>query len=327
MYRGRVRVQRNFLNFLCYVTMFPQLVAGPIVRYSDVGDALTGRKITRERFSAGITRFAIGLAKKTLFANPAGAAAATLLSDISSMTSASAWLGIIMFAFQLYFDFSGYSDMAIGIGKMMGFDFPENFNYPYEARSITDFWRRWHISLVSFFRDYLYIPLGGNRKHSVRNIAIVWLLTGLWHGAGWNFILWGALNGALLLFERYVLREALAKTPVLIARCYTMIAVLFGFGVFYYGSFPELSVFIKAFFFVGAPLSGFLAETVLANNIWLIIVMAIAATSIPKKVITYIYEVFPGVSLSEPVFAAAGTLVCMFMLLGQTYNPFLYFRF
>ena len=327
VYRGKVKVQRNFLNFLCYVTMFPQLVAGPIVRYSGIEDDLTSRKVTRERFSAGISRFAIGLAKKTLLANPAGAAAAALLTDTAMMTSASAWLGIIMFAFQLYFDFSGYSDMAIGIGKMIGFDFPENFNYPYEARSITDFWRRWHMSLVSFFRDYLYIPLGGNRKHAVRNIAVVWLLTGLWHGAGWNFILWGALNGALLLLERYVLRGTLAKTPVLIARCYTMIAILFGYGVFYYSGFPELLVFIKAFFFINTPLSGFLAETVLANNIWIIIVMAIASTSIPKRVIAYIYEVFPEVSLSEPVFATAGTLVCMFMLLGQTYNPFLYFRF
>ena len=327
VYRGKIRPQRDFLSFLCYVTMFPQLIAGPIVRYSEIEGDLADRKITRERFSAGITRFAAGLAKKTLLANPAGSAASALLANGMTMTAASAWLGVVMFAFQLYFDFSGYSDMAIGIGKMIGFDFPENFNYPYEARSITDFWSRWHMSLTAFFRDYVYIPLGGNRKYQIRNFAVVWLLTGIWHGASWNFLLWGAYNGALLLLEKRALRGILNKTPLLLSRIYTMIAVLFGFGLFYFTDFTELAAFIRALFSVGVPMENFLPKAVLSGYIWLIIVLAVASTTLPKRFVRFICEMFPKTRYSEPVFAAACTLVSLFMLLGQTYNPFLYFRF
>ena len=327
-YRGKIKAQKSLLSFLCYVTMFPQLVAGPIVRYSDIEGDLTDRKMTRERLSAGITRFAIGLVKKTLLANPAGAAATALLADASRLTTASAWLGIALFIFQVYFDFSGYSDMAIGIGKMIGFDFLENFNYPLESSSVTDFWRRWHISLGSFFRDYVYIPLGGNKKNQVRNIAIVWLLTGFWHGASWNYIFWGLYQGVFLMLERYALRGALAKAPSLIRRIYAIPVVLFGFGLFYFTSIPDLGMFIKAMFHIGVPLTSFLPGTVLANNFWLIIILVVASTSWPKKAVSYLSEIFPGVvHLTEPIFTVACTLASFVMLLGQTYNPFLYFRF
>ena len=327
MYRGKIKVQKNLLNFLCYVTMFPQLIAGPIVRYGDIESGLSVRKISGERFSGGITRFACGLAKKAMLANPAGAAAALLLADTAKMTTASAWLGIVFFAFQMYFDFSGYSDMAIGLGKMLGFNFPENFNYPYEARSITDFWRRWHISLSSFFRDYVYIPLGGNRRFQIRNIAVVWILTGIWHGASWNFVLWGAYFGALLLFEKYTLNRALNKIPVLYTRVYTIIAILIGWGLFYFTDLSDFSVFFRALFFTAAPRSGFLPESALVSHIWLLIALAAASTSLPKKVYGYLFEAFPKMSFAEPVFAGICILSSFFMLLGQTYNPFLYFRF
>ena len=327
MYRGKIKVQKNFLNFMCYVTMFPQLVAGPIVRYSSVGEDLTDRKITMDRFSAGLTRFACGLGKKALLANPAGAAAAMLLADTSKMTTASAWLGIVFFAFQTYFDFSGYSDMAIGLGKMAGFDFPENFNYPYEAVSVTDFWRRWHISLGSFFRDYVYIPLGGNRKFQLRNIAVVWLLTGIWHGASWNYVLWGVYFGAFLMFEKYTLQRVLKNIPALFTRAYTMVVVFIGWGLFYYTDLSEYAGFFRALCFTGAPRSGFLPESVLISHIWLLVVLAVASTSLPKKACRFLFEVFPKISFSEPVFAGACIFSSFFMLLGQTYNPFLYFRF
>ncbi|MDR0491701.1 MAG: MBOAT family protein [Oscillospiraceae bacterium] len=327
VYRGKTKVQKSFLSFLCYVSMFPQLVAGPIVRYSDIESDLTDRKISVERLSAGITRFAAGLAKKVLLANPAGAAAAMLLADTSKITTASAWLGIILFAFQIYFDFSGYSDMAIGIGKMIGFDFPENFNYPYEAKTVTDFWRKWHISLSAFFRDYVYIPLGGNRKMQVRNIAIVWLLTGIWHGASWNFILWGAYYGILLLLERYALRRVFERIPAILTRIYTLLAVLIGWGLFYFTDFSELWLFIKALFFVGAPLSSFLPESVFLSRIWLIIVLAAASTSVPKKIFKRVFERYPRIGFAEPVCISICMLASFLMLLGQTYNPFLYFRF
>ena len=194
MYRGKTRVQKSFLGFLAYVSMFPQLVAGPIVRYSTVASELNSRRVTADDFAYGVKRFTAGMCKKVMLANSSGAVASMVL-DSTRLTVASSWLGIIMYTFQIYFDFSGYSDMAIGLGRMLGFHFGENFEYPYISRSITEFWRRWHISLSTFFRDYVYIPLGGNRYHAIRNIFIVWLLTGLWHGASWNFIFWGLFYG------------------------------------------------------------------------------------------------------------------------------------
>ena len=327
MYRGKIEVQKSFLKFLCYVTMFPQLVAGPIVRYSEITGDLRDRKISKERFSAGVTRFAAGLAKKTLLANPAGAAATVLLSDTAKLTTASAWLGVLFFAFQIYFDFFGYSDMAVGIGKMIGFSFPENFNYPYEAKSITDFWRRWHMSLSSFFRDYVYIPLGGNRRMQVRNIAVVWILTGLWHGASWNFILWGAYYGAFLLIEKFALRKILDRIPAIISRLYALVIVLIGWGLFYYTDFSGLKEFICALFAINAPLYSFLPGSVFMSHLWLLIILAAASTSLPKKAFALMLSRFPKLKFSEPALASICAAASFLMVLGQTYNPFLYFRF
>ncbi|MCL1835113.1 MAG: MBOAT family protein [Oscillospiraceae bacterium] len=327
MYRGEIRVQKSFLSFMCYVSMFPQLVAGPIVRYSEVEKEVYNRKVTLKGFSEGVTRFSIGLAKKTLLANPAGAAAAMLLSDASKLTATTAWLGAFLYGYQVYFDFSGYSDMAIGIGKMIGFTFPENFNYPFECRSVTDFWRRWHISLSSFFRDYLYIPLGGNKRFTARNIAIVWILTGIWHGAAWNYLYWGVYYGIFLLFERYVFGKALAKLPALFGRLYGFLAILGSWGIFFYPTAAERRMYYKAFFMIDTPLSSFLPESILMSHIWLIVVLVIAASSAPKRLYKYMCEFFPRLSLTEPFYAAGCILTSFLMLLGQTYNPFLYFRF
>ena len=215
VYRGNTKAQKKFSSFLLYVSLFPQLIAGPIVRYTDVAEQIDNRTTTLSGFKNGAIRFLTGLAKKVLIANYAGSVCQQLLSsNLSELTTAGAWFGIFLFAIQIYFDFSGYSDMAIGLGKIFGFTYPENFNYPYICTSITDFWRRWHISLSSFFRDYVYIPLGGNRRHLVLNLLIVWSLTGLWHGASWNFVLWGLYFWVLLLVEKFVLLRWLKRAPV-----------------------------------------------------------------------------------------------------------------
>ena len=241
VYRGDAKVQKNILSFGAYVSLFPQLIAGPIVRYQDIADQLNERTHSFDRFGDSVKRFVTGLGKKVLLANNIG-----LLWDAISKTAAenlttlAAWLGIIAFAFQIYFDFSGYSDMAIGLGKMFGFEFLENFDYPYTSKSVTEFWRRWHISLGTWFRDYIYIPLGGNRKGlpiQIRNIAIVWILTGFWHGASWNYVLWGVFYGVLLMAEKLFLLKWLKKAPAFVGHIYTMFAVLFGWILFAFEDF------------------------------------------------------------------------------------------
>jgi alginate O-acetyltransferase complex protein AlgI len=325
VYRGEVRAQRSFLSFMSYVTMFPQLVAGPIVRYADIEEQLDRRRrITAEGFSAGITRFACGLGKKVLLANAAGDAVSTLLSRDAPLTVLGAWLGILFFAFQIYFDFSGYSDMAIGLGKMIGFEFKENFRYPYTASSITDFWRRWHISLSSFFRDYVYIPLGGSRRRIARNILIVWLLTGLWHGASWNFILWGAYYGLVLLIEKFVLhKNVLRHLPRILRHVYSMFLILVGWSIFYFTDMPELGRFLSAAF-GGAPTSDFRVISVFYSNIFLLIVLMIASTPLPSRIWARLRARLPA---AEPVGNMAVMALCFVSLVGRSYNPFLYFRF
>ena len=236
VYRGEAPVQNNIISFGAYVSMFPQLIAGPIVRYQDIAAELNTRTESLERFSLGIRRFVVGLGKKVLLANQAGA----LWTEITAILPADrsvlmVWMGILAFAFQIYFDFSGYSDMAVGMGHMLGFHFPENFNYPYISKSITEFWRRWHISLGTWFKEYVYIPLGGNRKGGllqVRNILVVWLLTGIWHGASVNFLLWGIYFGLLLLLEKFVLMKYLKKLPSLLQCAYAFLLVLLGWVLF-----------------------------------------------------------------------------------------------
>ena len=327
VYRGDVPAQKNLITFAAYVAMFPQLVAGPIVRYSTVASELNSRRVTADDFAYGVKRFTAGMCKKVMLANSSGAVASMVL-DSTRLTVASSWLGIIMYTFQIYFDFSGYSDMAIGLGRMLGFHFGENFEYPYISRSITEFWRRWHISLSTFFRDYVYIPLGGNRYHAIRNIFIVWLLTGLWHGASWNFIFWGLFYGVLLFIEKTLFKKKLQKIPAPFCYIYTMFFVILGWALFYFTDLNALWTFIKSAFGVGTALYDLTAVSTFCTNAWLIAVCVIASTPIP----TIIHKNFCKKSkvfaaISEPVLVIVGLGVCFVLLVGQTYNPFLYFRF
>ena len=325
VYRGDVKPQKSFLAFMSYVTMFPQLVAGPIVRYADIEERLTERKITLEDFSYGVTRFSVGLGKKVLLANAAGSALDTLFAEGVRLTTAGSWLGILFFAFQIYFDFSGYSDMAIGLGRMIGFRFLENFNYPYIARSVTEFWRRWHISLSSFFRDYVYIPLGGNRRRQLRNIFIVWFLTGFWHGASWNFILWGLYYGILLIIEKLFLKNLLDKIPRAIGHVYTLLVALVGWGLFYFTSGTQLFAFFKAALGVGVEFSDARVTSVLQANALLLPILFIGCTPLPARLAKKIRD--SRAAILEPVYMAATMGMSFVAIVGQTYNPFLYFRF
>ena len=236
LYTGKIRVQKNLVSFALYISLFPQLIAGPIVKYKEIEEQLVGRKESLVKYSRGMARFVVGLAKKLLLANTLGAVYSGIQAmDVGSLSALTAWTGIACYTLQIYFDFSGYSDMAIGLGSMFGFRFNENFNYPYIATSITDFWRRWHISLSSWFRDYVYIPLGGNRRKTPRvifNLMVVWLLTGLWHGAAWNFVLWGMFYGVLLIFEKYVLGDLLPRIPTPVRWLTTMVLVMCGWVLF-----------------------------------------------------------------------------------------------
>ncbi len=327
MYRGQARVQKSFLGFLAYVSMFPQLVAGPIVRYTDVAKELTDRRVTSEGFAYGIKRFTAGMCKKVILANSAGSVASMIL-DSTRLTAASSWLGILMYTFQIYFDFSGYSDMAIGMGRMLGFHFGENFRYPYISRNITEFWRRWHISLSSFFRDYVYIPLGGNRYRPIRNILIVWLLTGLWHGASWNFVLWGLFYGLMLLIEKNLFRGKLKKIPAPFCYIYTMFFVVIGWALFYFTDINALGTFIKSAFGIGTAAYDLTAVSTFRANLWLIIACVAASTPIPAIIYNYVCRksnIFA--SITQPLLVIAGLGICFILLVGQTYNPFLYFRF
>lgn len=327
LYRGRTRVQRSLLSYMAYLSMFPQLVAGPIVRYSDIAAELRHRHVSGTDFAAGAKRFTAGLCKKVVLANNAGDVAQMLLTT-SIPTAASSWLGIIMYTFQIYFDFSGYSDMAIGMGRMLGFHFMENFDYPYISKNITDFWRRWHISLSSFFRDYVYIPLGGNRFRPVRNIIIVWLLTGLWHGASWNFVLWGAFYALLLLIEKYPLKAVINRIPSPFCYVYTMFFVILGWGIFYFTDTSELLSFFRHAFGFGCDLYDLTTVSTLYSNLWLILLCVIASTPIPKVIFTHLCKVSPRfAAVAEPAAVIIGFAVSFLLLTGQTYNPFLYFRF
>ncbi len=331
VYRGNVKVQRNIISFGAYVAMFPQLVAGPIVRYATIEEQLRERVHTVDLFAEGVQRFSIGLAKKVLLANNIGYIWAEIeATNGNEMSVALAWLGIIAFAFQIYFDFSGYSDMAIGLGLMLGFRFLENFNYPYISRSITEFWRRWHISLGSWFREYVYIPLGGNKKglpRQIVNILIVWSLTGIWHGASWNFLMWGLYFGALLMIEKLVLLRWLERS-ILLSRCYVIIAVLIGWVLFAFDDLHEgLEYMSYLFGFADIPLVNGAFMYFISTNWLLLFILIIASTPI----MPYVKEKWQ----SHEKLKQGITLVVIFALfigavaylVDSAYNPFLYFRF
>ena len=336
VYRDKAPVQKNFGYLLLYVSMFPQLIAGPIVKYNDIQAQITDRKLTGRGVGEGVLRFLVGLFKKAVLANVAGEVAAGFLDgNLSTLTTAGAWIGILSYTFQIYFDFSAYSDMAIGLGRMFGFHYKENFNYPYIANSITDFWRRWHISLTTFFREYLYIPLGGNRKHQVFNLLLVWLLTGFWHGASWNFLAWGLYYFVLILCEKLFLGKALEKVPAFVGHVYALLFVVLGWGLFYYDDMSRLRQFFAVLFGFGE--AGAAASTdlsVLLNH--LVFFLFCIAASLPlAKVIREKYVAFGRTGTERARAADIGLVVFAVVLLfidtaamvGSTYNPFLYFRF
>lgn len=334
VYRGDAKVQKNIVSFGAYVSMFPQLIAGPIVRYSTVERELNCRKETAAGFSGGIRYFIIGLGKKVLIANQIGA----LWSEIMGIAAGErsvlmVWMGILAFGMQIYFDFSGYSDMAIGLGRMFGFHFPENFRYPYESRSITEFWRRWHITLGTWFKEYVYIPLGGSKKGrllQMRNILIVWLLTGIWHGANWNFLLWGLYFGFLLLLEKLVLQKYLVRLPVILQSAYALLLVFLGWVLFAFEDMGQGLLYLSQMFFVSGR-----AETVLINertiylfytNAVILFAAILGSTSLPS----YFCRKYIGdreMTVLEPVFVAVILLLSTAFLVNAGYNPFLYFRF
>ena len=333
VYRGDAPVQKNPMKLLLYVSCFPQLIAGPIVQYADIASALSHRTTSVDDFSAGMKRFGVGLGKKVLIANICGKALETLNPAASQMSVAGAWLSAFMFALQIYFDFSAYSDMAIGIGRIIGFKYKENFNYPYAAASITDFWRRWHMSLSGFFRKYVYIPLGGNRKGARRtaiNILIVWSLTGLWHGASWNFILWGAYYGLLLLLEKFVLSRVIDKTPKAMRHVITLIAVLIGWVVFYHTNTSGMLMHLGAM--VGYKAQFIDPVALLVIKEYTVFPLAACILSLPilpavKKALSAKVRLEKTADALAVVFVTAVMVMSLLFLVGESFNPFIYFRF
>ena len=338
VYRKDVAAQRSYAKFLLYVSMFPQLIAGPIVRYVDVAAQIESREFDPENIFRGVTRFCVGLGKKVLLADYVGQVADQLLGgSFVGATTLSVWLGAVMFMFQIYFDFSGYSDMAIGLGKILGFRFLENFKLPYTSRSITEFWRRWHISLSSFFRDYVYIPLGGNRRHVYLNLFVVWTLTGLWHGASWNFVLWGLYFFVLLCIER-LLKNQLSKIPKLIRHLVTLFLILISWNIFYHEDLTRLLESFRIFFgFSGAGFTNETTNLLLRNNLPLILVCAVGCSAVPQftgNVIGLLCAEKADDGVGHKVYAAltfvfdlALLALATISLAGSSYNAFLYFRF
>lgn len=330
VYRGKVAVQRNFVALATYIALFPQLIAGPIVRYSAIAKELTHRTHSTEMFVDGVHRFVIGLAKKVLIANNIGLLWEASVAS-SEPTVMLAWLGIVAFAFQIFFDFSGYSDMAIGLGRMLGFKYAENFNYPYIAQSVTEFWRRWHISLGQWFRDYVYIPLGGNRGSKllwVRNVFIVWALTGLWHGASWNFVLWGLYFGVILMLERLLIGSMLLRIPVALRHVYTLLLILVSWVIFQVGVPSDIFEYLGNMFGLnGIEFTSAEVRYLFSNN-WVLLILAVLG-SVP--LVRLVSERFAGRftvrAVGLPVYYATILVTSTAFLIDSSFNPFLYFRF
>jgi len=331
VYRGDGKYQKSIISFGTYVTMFPQLIAGPIVRYKDIDDQLNNREYSSDKFYSGITKFISGLVKKVLLANNIG----ILWETISNTSTANSslilvWLGVLAFSFQIYFDFSGYSDMAIGLGRMLGFELLENFNYPYIAKSITDFWRRWHISLSTWFRDYVYISLGGNRKglkRQILNILIVWFLTGMWHGASWNYIIWGIYFGILLIIEKLGLLKLLKKCPLFIQRIYALFFIAVGWMIFANEDIGTMSNYLQMMFGLkNIVFINDLTKFYLRDNLVLLIILILSSTPIFKR---FYREKIEKTNFEKimPFLILASLIVCVAYLVDGAYNPFLYFRF
>ena len=331
VYRGNVKAQKNIVDFGMYITMFPQLIAGPIVRYTDVEAQLKNRRVSAKDFSDGISRFIVGLGKKVLLANQIGALWSEVYALGGNTSALMAWVGAFAFSFQIYFDFSGYSDMAIGLGKMFGFRFPENFRYPYEADSITDFWRRWHITLSTWFKEYLYIPLGGNRrglKRQALNLLIVWGLTGFWHGAGWNFLMWGLYYFVILFIEKLFMLKTLDKLPRFVRRIYALLLIVIGWVIFACDDVTVLLPYLGSMFGANGALGG-MDLYYLTTRAVLLVILALASTQLPRlcaeKLTSGMGE--KTAFIVKAVFTLALLVLCMMFLVSDSYNPFLYFRF
>lgn len=329
VYRDDAPVSKNFINFGTYVALFPQLIAGPIVRYRDVAEQLVNRRETLEMFTKGVKLFMVGLAKKVIIANTMGTLTTNIFATTDENGVVGTWVGMIAYTFQIYFDFSGYSDMACGLGNMMGFEFLKNFNYPYIAKSITDFWRRWHISLSTWFKEYVYIPLGGNRKgvkRQILNLLIVWGLTGLWHGAAYNFVLWGLYYGLLLILEKFVLKKFLDRLPLFVQHIYTLFIIIIGWGLFYFTDVGQLGEFMVDLFNFGNGICGDQAFNLIMSNLPMLIIAAVASTPLATMLYTR-FEHRRFMWIPETLYCMGVLAVSTASLVNQSYNPFLYFRF
>ena len=330
VYRGDARAQRSILNFGTFVTLFPQLIAGPIIKYKDLGDQIDERTCSADKFASGVRMFMVGLGKKLLIANNVGMLwEAYKAMAPEELTVAGAWLGVLAFTFQIYFDFSGYSDMAVGLGRMLGFEFLPNFNYPYISKSITEFWRRWHISLSTWFREYLYIPLGGNRCSKPRwvfNLFVVWAATGIWHGASWNYLIWGLYFFVLLMLEKFFLLKALDRAPALVGHVYTLFFVLVSWAIFGLEDFTQMTAYLRVMFgLAGAPLIDGALGYYLTSYLPILCAAAVASTPLAAGAFRRL-PALPARAV-ETVLIVAGLAVCTAYLVDGTYNPFLYFRF
>lgn len=339
VYRAEVKVQRNLISLSLFISLFPQLIAGPIIRYHTIAEQIKKRSVHLEKFTEGIQRFIIGLSKKVILANSFGEVADAVFNlPPSEMSVVTAWIAITAYSLQIYFDFSGYSDMAIGLGKMFGFDFLENFNYPYISKSVTEFWRRWHISLGAWFRDYVYIPLGGNRKGTARtiiNLLIVWTITGFWHGASWTFMAWGFYFGALIVLERLGLTKLLAKLYTPFQHLYLIIIVMLGWVFFRADNFSYSFDYLKTLF--GLNGAGLIdgAAIVYMNDYWMIFLSGVifSLPIIPwlkqklQSLADYERKIVPFFSFSLPLVYMLLLVFCVLLLVNSTYNPFIYFRF
>lgn len=335
VYRNDSPAQKSYSNLLLYISMFPQLIAGPIVRYGSVSEEINSRKVRISDISDGAFRFLIGLGKKVILANQFSEVATQFLdTGLHSLSTAGAWVGIIAFSLQIYFDFSGYSDMAIGIGRCLGFHFNENFNHPYISRTASEFWRRWHMTLGSFFRDYVYIPLGGNRAHQWLNIMVVWLLTGLWHGASWNFVIWGLYFGLIVAVEKYTVVRWQQKIPRPILHLYCIFLVVVSWGIFYFENTGSLKIFFIALFGGAEHLSDFTVESAIFDNFWLWITGLFFCMPVRSFASDFYVRHVPsgnaaGLALSvTKVLVGVGILLLsVTLLIGATNNAFLYTRF
>ena len=332
VYRRESPAQKRFGDLLLYISMFPQLIAGPIVRYGTIAKEIHKRHVTWNDVADGGFRFLVGLGKKVILANQLSEVSDQFLAgNLAELSTSGAWVGLLAFTLQIYFDFSGYSDMAIGIGRCLGFHFKENFDHPYCCNSITDFWRRWHISLGSFFRDYLYIPMGGNRRHQFFNILVVWFLTGMWHGASWNFILWGLYFGLIVALEKYTVLRIAGKVPAVLLHVYSLFLVVLGWGIFYFVDLSQMTAFFPVLFGKAGALTDFTVRSAVTSRFWLWIAAVACCLPLGRWLESLIgtKRAFGRsvLAVSKIVVAVAILSVSVALLVGATNNPFIYTRF